>query len=62
MDYAVEIEVVCPWCGEPLVTVADTSAGGYETVEDCQVCCRPIAFRVECEPGIVGSVEVSGPG
>jgi hypothetical protein len=62
MHYAVEIEVSCPWCGEPLATMADTSAGDYETVEDCQVCCRPIAFRIICEPGRVESVEVSGPG
>ena len=62
MDFAVEIRVDCPWCGEPLDTVADTSAGDYETIEDCQVCCRPIAFRVACAAGRVTRVEVGGPG
>jgi len=62
MEYTVEIEVACPWCGEPLVTGADTSAGDYETIEDCQVCCRPIGFRVSCRPGSVEQVEGAGPG
>lgn len=48
----------CPHCGAPFPFFADTSQGDHETVEDCQVCCRPILFIVQCEPGELISVEV----
>lgn len=59
------IRVHCPYCGEHFETHADCSAGldvdagagvqgrAQEYIEDCQVCCRPIMFRIytdESEP------------
>ncbi len=38
--------VQCPYCGETIETAVDTSAGNQEYIEDCQVCCRPIVFRL----------------
>jgi hypothetical protein len=32
----------CPYCGENIEIVVDTSAGDSEYIEDCSVCCRPI--------------------
>jgi Cysteine-rich CPXCG len=58
MDYVVEAEVECPYCGEVFSITVDTSAGGYSTVEDCTVCCRPISMRVECDAGQVLGVEI----
>ncbi len=57
MDYIVEIEVECPYCGEVFPSTADTSQGSHSTVEDCTVCCRPIALRIECDAGEIISVE-----
>jgi len=57
MNAVVEIEVQCPHCGELFATMADTSQGSYETIEDCQVCCSPMQLKIECEPGEVFSVE-----
>ena len=38
----------CAGCGEWNETTVDESAGGRQSyVEDCQVCCRPNALRVE---------------
>lgn len=37
--------------------MVDTSQGAHELIEDCQVCCRPMRVRVECEPGHVEFVE-----
>ena len=32
----------CAFCGEPVLTFVDLSAGMTQSyVEDCQVCCRP---------------------
>ncbi len=45
-----EFHVVhCPYCGEPFETLVDLSAGSASYIEDCQVCCQPIEFRVEVD-------------
>lgn len=41
--------VRCPYCGEIFETSLDVSAGPAVYVEDCQVCCRPIEFRLEVD-------------
>jgi hypothetical protein len=43
--------VECPYCGEPFETVLDLSGGSASYVEDCQICCRPIEFRLEVDQG-----------
>jgi Cysteine-rich CPXCG len=50
--------IFCPHCGEPLEINVDTSQGSHETVEDCQVCCRPMRLIVACEPGDLLGIEV----
>ena len=59
MNYIVETEVVCPYCGEEFPVAVDTSEGEWSTIEDCTVCCRPIALLFECAPGEVLSVDSS---
>ena len=56
MDYVIDIEIECPYCGELFASTADTSQGSYSTIEDCAVCCRPIAVEIACEPGEVISI------
>ena len=58
MNLIENIEVICPFCGEPFTLEADTEAGSYSTVEDCSVCCRPMSLLIRCQPGTVESVEV----
>jgi hypothetical protein len=42
-----EETVTCPYCGEPIeVNVDEGVAGRQAYVEDCWVCCRPIAITV----------------
>ena len=47
----------CPYCGETFELEIDAADEDQELVEDCYVCCRPIAFRIEVgadgEPTIV---------
>ena len=59
MDYVIDIEIECPYCGELFASTADTSQGSYSTIEDCAVFCRPIAVEIACEPGEVISVSSS---
>lgn len=56
-----EASLYCPYCGEPITVLVDTSAletDGDQYIEDCQVCCRPIALHVSS--GSDGSVSVQG--
>ena len=39
-----ELIITCPYCGEALDVLVDTSAGVQQYYEDCGVCCRPILF------------------
>ena len=41
--------VQCPYCGESFETLIDLSAGSATYIEDCQVCCQPIEFKVEVD-------------
>jgi hypothetical protein len=54
-----EVEVTCPFCGEPTVVVVDLYICHQNYIEDCTVCCRPIDIQVFCENGALTSVEVS---
>ena len=38
-----DIEVDCPYCGEPVALWIDETGGRVQTyIEDCVVCCQPI--------------------
>lgn len=53
------VAVRCPYCGERLETRIDVTAGALAYIEDCEVCCRPIDFAVECdERGAPSAVRV----
>lgn len=53
MEFAIEIEVTCPHCGEVFASQIDTSQPELSLIEDCTVCCRPIDLIIRCEPGVV---------
>jgi hypothetical protein len=51
--------VFCPFCGQRVDLVIDTSAGSHEFTTDCEVCCRPIHVRVDCAPGEIHQLDVA---
>lgn len=58
MNLMVETDVQCPACGEWFAVEIDTSQGEeFETVQDCEVCCRPMRLLARCVPGRVDDVE-----
>ncbi len=59
MDIVCTLEAQCPACGEYIAISVDTAQGDVSTIEDCQVCCRPIQFEVRCEPGEIIDFDVS---
>jgi len=40
-------DIDCPYCGETITLVADSSAGSQRYIEDCAVCCRPITVVLD---------------
>ncbi len=41
--------ISCPYCGESIELVIDTSVSEQEYIEDCEVCCRPISLFVQTD-------------
>ena len=46
MDPSEATHIDCPYCGEPLEITVDMSVSQQDYIEDCQVCCKPIQFRI----------------
>jgi len=57
MESLSEHVVGCPYCGEALEVLIDHQDAGQEYIEDCQVCCRPITFKVTVDA--MGNLSVS---
>jgi hypothetical protein len=56
MELIIETEINCPHCGESFPLQVDTSQREQTLIEDCTVCCRPIALTIYCRPGEIESV------
>jgi hypothetical protein len=52
--------IACPFCGQASEVVIDTSVPNQRFTTDCEVCCRPLEVTVECVPGEILSLDVSG--
>lgn len=52
-----EADIECPFCGETISLLIDTSVPLQSYIEDCAVCCKPIQVRAVSEDGGVVSVE-----
>jgi len=59
MNLLEDLEVQCPHCGEVFAISVDTTQGSHRLIEDCAVCCHPIAFEIECRPGEVLGVTIA---
>lgn len=44
---------MCPYCWQEISMLLDLSAGRQDYVEDCEVCCNPIAIRYTAEDDMV---------
>ena len=44
-----EKSICCPYCGESIQVLIDFSDAFQEYIEDCQVCCRPIIFKISLD-------------
>ena len=51
--------ICCPYCGESFETQIDVAGSQQDYVEDCTICCRPIAIHVERDEDGSPSVSVA---
>jgi hypothetical protein len=42
MSLLEECAADCPYCGEPITVLVDTSCAEQSYIEDCEVCCQPM--------------------
>ena len=57
MNQLTEQSIGCPYCGETIKILIDSSDMAQQYIEDCQVCCKPINLLVS--ESINGEFEVS---
>jgi hypothetical protein len=50
-------KVVCPYCSQTFYLFVDSRAGNQEYIEDCQVCCQPIEFRIRIKDGEIEEIQ-----
>ena len=46
MNQLTEKSIGCPYCGETIKILIDSSDMEQQYIEDCQVCCKPINVLV----------------
>jgi hypothetical protein len=59
MELIVEAEIICPHCGESFPLTLDTSLSEQSIIEDCTVCCQPIALNIRARPGEILDLQIS---
>jgi Cysteine-rich CPXCG len=57
MTYLTEKLIYCPYCAEAIEVLIGHEEAGQQYIEDCQVCCKPITFKVTADSA--GNVSVS---
>lgn len=47
MELLQEIGIDCPYCGERITLLVDGTLSEQHYIEDCEVCCQPMAIGLE---------------
>jgi hypothetical protein len=50
--------IQCPYCGQAMELLIDTSIAQQRFTTDCEICCRPFEVFAECEPGEIIALDV----
>ena len=57
MNQLTQKSIGCPYCGETIKILIDSSDIEQQYIEDCQVCCKPISLLVS--ESVNGELDVS---
>jgi hypothetical protein len=58
MNDVEEVALTCPACNAPISVLIDSSAGGQNYIEDCEVCCRPLTISFVVTTDGIESLQV----
>ena len=58
MEQLQETDISCPYCGETITIMVESSLEEQQYFEDCQVCCKPMAVCVQVALNGTSVVEV----
>ena len=47
----------CPYCWEQVSLLVDVSQSSQTYIEDCEVCCNPIQFHIQCLGQVLQSLD-----
>ena len=47
----------CPHCWEQVSVLVDVSQFAKTYIEDCEVCCNPIQFNIQCSGQVLQSLD-----
>lgn len=47
----------CPHCWEQVSVLVDVSLSSQTYIEDCEVCCNPIQFNIQCSGQVLQSLD-----
>ena len=47
----------CPHCWEQVSILVDVSQPSQTYIEDCEVCCNPIQFQIQCSGQVLQSLD-----
>ena len=47
----------CPHCWEQVSVLVDVSQSAQTYIEDCEVCCNPIQFYIQCSGQVLQSLD-----
>lgn len=47
----------CPYCWEQVSVLVDVLQTSQTYIEDCEVCCNPIQFQIQCLGQVLQSLE-----
>ena len=54
-----EAEIECPYCGATFTALIEPDDAGSDYIQDCEICCQPIRFRVRPDAAGALAVEVA---
>ena len=58
MSALLDHNILCPYCNESITILIDPSVEEQSYIEDCQVCCQPILFKVVIYDGEITDIAV----
>ncbi|MDZ7788183.1 MAG: CPXCG motif-containing cysteine-rich protein [Halofilum sp. (in: g-proteobacteria)] len=54
-----ELDIDCPYCGAHFTALIEPDDADSDYIQDCEICCHPIHFRVRDDGGGGLQVEVA---